>query len=179
MNFIGRLGCEQCTFTTETKVGLSVHKTRSHQNKLVITIEDYLKRFLDKIIIDKNGCWVWIGAKRRRNYGCMKIFGKMVPSHRFIYEYYNNEIDPNLTIDHLCRNTSCANPTHLEQVTIQENIQRGNGISVINSKKTHCNNGHPFSCFDNLRILSNGERRCKICERIRSRLYQQRRKKHE
>ena len=47
-------------------------------------------------------------------------------------------------VDHLCRNTSCVNPAHLEVVSISENAKRGlPGITnVWQASKTHCPRGH-------------------------------------
>jgi hypothetical protein len=36
------------------------------------------------------------------------------------------EIPDGLMLDHLCRNTACVNPSHLEPVTNSVNVQRGN-----------------------------------------------------
>lgn len=130
----------------------------------------YIGRFLKKIQVLDNGCWQWTGGKNLKNYGRFTYAGRLQPSHRFAYFYFYNEIDETLTIDHLCKNHSCVNPLHLEQVTIRENIFRGNGVSVINSQKTHCSKGHEFS-LDNVYIWKN-ERRCIKCSRIRCREYQ-------
>jgi len=66
-----------------------------------------------------------------------------------------------MTVDHLCRNTCCINPDHMEIVTLAENILRGNCPSAINSRKTHCKRGHKLS-GNNLLIFS-GKRQCRIC----------------
>ena len=144
-----------------------------------LNIENYVSLFLKKITINEKGCWIWTGATRRKGYGCLGIFGKLTASHRFIFEYFYNEINPKLTIDHLCRNTQCVNPKHLQEVSRKENIKRGKGMSVINSKKNTCNRGHPFYFYNNLRLEKDGERKCKICSRINARLYAQRKRSHE
>jgi len=117
-----------------------------------------MKKFLSKIRIEGN-CWVWYGSKDRQGYSRIQINKRSYIGHRLMYEYYHGDIDPNLTIDHLCRNHACVNPEHLEQVTLRENILRGDTIASHNSRKTHCPFGHEYSGTDN-----RGKRICKICK---------------
>lgn len=64
---------------------------------------------------------------------------------RFEAKFSPEPISDGLQIDHLCRNTWCVNPTHLESVTPKVNTLRSNAQSAINARKTHCNRGHPLS----------------------------------
>ncbi len=84
-------------------------------------------------------------------------------AHRWIYQYMVGEIPEGWTIDHLCRNTSCVNPDHLEAVTHKENVLRGFGPTALNARKTHCKNGHLLD-GDNLKVEDYGSRRCKLCQ---------------
>lgn len=65
------------------------------------------------------GCWNWLGGTSR-GYG---IF-RGVKAHRWSYEHLVGPIGEGMVIDHLCRNPSCVNPGHLEQVTVAENNRR-------------------------------------------------------
>jgi hypothetical protein len=71
-----------------------------------------------------------------------------------------------MQIHHRCENTRCVNPGHLEVVTQQENLRRGNGVSARNAAKSECKNGHPFDLF-NTYFDANGWRRCRACMRER------------
>lgn len=116
-----------------------------------------IERFWTKV--DKNGpdgCWLWKASTRRR-YGRYDCEGKSHGAHRFAYELLVGPIPEGLTLDHLCRNTLCVNPAHLEPVTVRENILRGR------DSKTHCKNGHRLS-GDNV-LIRNGRRRCRACGR--------------
>ena len=103
--------------------------------------EKQVLRFINKIKVF-NDCWVWIGSKTPNGYGTLNLFGKKHYAHRISYILYKKEIPKGLSIDHLCRNTSCVNPAHLEAVTHRENIRRG---KRYNRDKTHCKNGHEFT----------------------------------
>lgn len=64
-----------------------------------------------------------------------------------------------MTVDHLCRNTSCVNPAHLEAVTNKENTLRGLTVTAINAQKTACAAGHPYD------VCPNGTGTPHICRR--------------
>lgn len=71
-----------------------------------------------------DGCWLWEGALRG-GYGRVKLDGRTQAAHRASYELHVGPIPSGLVLDHLCRNRSCVNPAHLEPVTTEENIRRG------------------------------------------------------
>lgn len=124
------------------------------------------ERFWPKVRVGKTpqDCWVWIGARHFKGYG--SFCGK---AHRFSYELFKGPIPAGLTIDHLCRNTYCVNPEHLEAVTNRENILRGISPPAIFAKKTHCSKGHEFTPENTyIRNYKIG-RKCRICMSERSR----------
>ena len=85
------------------------------------------ERLTDKI--DARGdCWEWTAATGGKGYGygwCSND-KRMKGAHRLIWELLVGPIPEGLTLDHLCRNKLCVNPDHLEPVTHQVNILRGN-----------------------------------------------------
>lgn len=93
----------------------------------------------------------------------------VVGAHRVVYEELVGPIPDGLMLDHLCRVRHCVNPEHLEPVTNRENVLRGEGHSAKAARATHCLKGHPYA-GENLRILSNGWRRCRACHRERERI---------
>ena len=88
-----------------------------------------IKRFWSKV--DKTeGCWNWGACRTRTGYGTMTLtFGvgdyRKVYVHRIGFVLGGGRLRQGMTIDHLCRNRSCVNPAHLEQVTVRENSRRG------------------------------------------------------
>ncbi len=124
-----------------------------------------------RIIPEPNsGCWIWLGALRssRSQYGSCWFEGKQHATHILIYKLLKGEIPKKLQQDHLCRVRCCCNPDHLEPVTAQINILRGEGLAAINARKTHCPQGHTL-ISDNLVNLKTGERCCRTCTNDRAR----------
>jgi hypothetical protein len=114
-----------------------------------------------------DSCWEWQGAQAN-GYGVLWVDGRPQYVHRLVWTHLRDPIPDGLTLDHLCRNSACANPRHLEVVTHRENILRGTGVSAQHARKTHCKRGHEFTS-ENTRIETNGARRCLTCERARRR----------
>lgn len=122
------------------------------------------KRFFQKIVVDKKtNCWNWIGGKDQQGYGQGFYKGKRERVHRVIYALYKGKIPRGkiFQLDHLCRNHSCCNPSHLELVTPQINGLRGYGLQAINARKTDCKYGHTF------KPQKRGGRYCPTCDNLR------------
>lgn len=112
---------------------------------------------------NESGCWIWGGA-RSGEYGLFVIRGEKILAHRWAYEFARAEIPNGLVIDHLCRNTRCVNPWHLEPVTIAENTRRGESPMIVASRDNVCPRGH--SLEDAIVLLSGpqkGRRNCRSC----------------
>lgn len=93
--------------------------------------------------------------------------GRAVHVHRFIYSVLVGPVD-GLTLDHLCRNRRCANPAHLDPVSLAENVRRSWQTDTkrpsANALKTHCPQGHPYDEANTYRG-ANGARKCRACTR--------------
>lgn len=134
---------------------------------------DPIARFL-RLAEIRDGCWNWLGTTSRSNgpdrYPMFR--SKHYPrAHRYGYALLHGNIPAGLTIDHLCGNTLCVRPDHLEAVSNRENTIRGNNKGAQHHRQTHCTHGHPL-LGDNLRLLirSDGHpvrRVCRTCERER------------
>lgn len=110
------------------------------------------------------GCWTWTASTNGAGYGVLAMSrdGMKVLAHRFSYELAYGPIPPGLVIDHLCRNTRCVNPSHLEAVTQKVNNLRGGSPSSQQAKQTHCKRGHEFV----LERTPSGRRRCRRCHAL-------------
>ncbi len=69
-------------------------------------------------------CWAWRGYVGVNGYGQIGIRGKRYLAHRVVWQREHGSIPEGLELDHLCRNTICVNPNHLEPVTHRENSSR-------------------------------------------------------
>lgn len=129
--------------------------------------------------IDRSGgddaCWLWTGSKSTHGYGLRNHNGRNRLVHIIVYELSNGRVPKGLELDHLCRNTSCVNPRHLEAVTHRVNILRGDTFAAKHATKTHCPKGHPYD-DSNTRYRKCGRRACKKCSAERCRLWHAKRK---
>ncbi len=135
-----------------------------------------LCRWLSHIDFREDGCWVWMGSKNKRGYGKFGLLSRHNPTkrgitikaHHFLYEIMCGPIQNEL--DHLCRNPSCVNPRHLEDVTRIENLRRA-GMADGFSECQHRNDSKAiYYSQGNLR------RRCRICAREHTANYRRRKR---
>lgn len=131
-----------------------------------------LARIFSKIKVSNsrfyNGspCWEWTASKVQ-GYGNIRWDGKVRRAHRVLYAWIYGPIPHkghNQEIDHLCRNTGCVNPCHLELVTCQVNALRGTGMAARNIQKTHCPRGHEYAPENTLPCKDGKGRKCKQCK---------------
>lgn len=115
-------------------------------------------------------CWRWMGRPSSSGYGRIRLqAGGLMYAHRWSYEYHRSAIPTGLDLDHLCRNTWCVNPWHLEPVSHHVNILRGTSPAADNARKTHCIHGHRFSAANTYRRPDTGTRQCRACNMERQR----------
>lgn len=141
-----------------------------------------VKRFFRNLEpTDVDVCWKWDGSINKYGYGFFVVKkggkGKYIWSHRFSYELFIGEIPKGLVIDHLCRNRACANPYHLEPVSLVENLRRG--WEFVLKHGLIKNRGTPrlepgMKCRKGLHelvsdadIIQRKDRRCRKCSRAR------------
>jgi hypothetical protein len=141
------------------------------------------ERLLAFVERDPSGCWLWTACKSERGYGRIGVGGKALRAHRVAYEIFVGPIPDGLCLDHLCRNTSCVNPEHLEPVTCKVNVQRG--MAGQNKReaakaRTHCLLGHELTPENTLiRFSGHGAwrfRACRICHNEQTKAWRRRRK---
>lgn len=131
--------------------------------------EPFRARFWKKV--DKSdSCWNWTASTKGNGYGQVKHPDRKSPmfAHRVSYELEAGVIPEGMTIDHLCGNTLCVNPDHMEVVTGRVNTLRNSSPPSINARKSHCPRGHELVAEN---LVKDRGRRCKQCHRDKMRAY--------
>lgn len=114
-----------------------------------------------------DGCWEWTSADNGSGYCTFWTGEAKRYVHRISYEMARGPIPHGHELDHTCRNRRCVNPDHLEPVTHQVNLLRGDTVNARYARRTACNYGHPLS-GSNLHIKVDGSRSCRTCGRERA-----------
>lgn len=103
-------------------------------------------------------CWEWTRATAGFGYGIIRVGGtpgRLVMTHRLVWELTNGPIPDGLCVLHSCDNPPCCNPAHLHLGTKADNMrerrERGRANPRREPRKV-CRNGHP-----------KGPGRCPVC----------------
>ena len=132
------------------------------------------QRFWEKVgdHSDSSVCWLWAGGFTRGShgkatYGTFYDGTKTVYAHRFAYELLVGPIPEGTTLDHVkakgCTSTLCVNPSHLESVSVRENILRGDSFAALEARQVCCLRGHIFNEANT--YMYQGQRCCRACNR--------------
>lgn len=126
-------------------------------------------------------CWEWTaGRYSNTGYGQFgrRVGGKWIPTnaHRIAYELYVGPIPEGTELDHLCRNRGCVKvladgrgPAHLEPVTRQVNMLRGEHPSALAVRTNRCKRGHEYTPENTILRADSPSRQCRECKNIHQR----------
>src|SRR5215470_43505 len=164
-----KIGADDATDSSKSleESWVSSHGARVTEQRIPLRIRKRLR------LHEATGCWIWTGGRTSSGYGSVSRHGRNTTAHRAVYELARGQVPDGLVVDHLCRNSLCCCPDHLEVVTNQENVRRGDAAWINGDRqrsKSHCLQGHPLS-GDNLYTTPDGSRQCRTCKRERNRRY--------
>lgn len=133
-----------------------------------VTIDDYIAL---KSKRNKHGCLLWYGKVNKQGYPELTKSQAAKTGFWLVYHYTwaqanGRRCAPDMTLDHTCEVRNCIEPSHLEEVTLRENLMRGDTLAAKNAAKTHCPKGHPYDT-----VNVNGDRGCKTCQAEATRRY--------
>lgn len=125
---------------------------------------------LERLVPTIDGCLVWPHAQNSKGYGQVSIDGTVVLVHRLALLVRDGAIPAGYVSDHTCHDPAtcpgrecihrlCANPEHLEPVTVAENSRRGH-----QQNRSTCKRNHPLSTRHR---AGKDVRCCRTCERER------------
>lgn len=122
-------------------------------------------------------CWNWTASIRKDGYGRFRVNNnKMDQAHRVSLVLIKKKIPKGMWVDHICRNRSCVNPSHLRIVTPKQNsTENSNGWGCVNASKKFCKRGHILE-GENLMKSRLPTRKCRICNNINQNLLKKRKK---
>ena len=90
-----------------------------------------LQRLMSRTKTNENGCYIWTGPhtkRRKRPYGTFSVlmYGKIKTQyvHRWVWLLECDDIPPNHCVHHICNESLCINPEHLECMTREEHIRK-------------------------------------------------------
>jgi hypothetical protein len=119
-------------------------------------------------------CWIWTGSKDAAGYGLCFLRGKTERIHRVMYALHVGPVPRGIEarrhaqVHHVCRNTSCCNPSHLQLVSQRINVLEGISPPAVNILKTHCKRGHVLERRKDGTAID-----CRICDSQRKKARKQ------
>lgn len=80
-------------------------------------------------------CWEWSGQLNAGGYG---VAGGPL-AHRRVYALFFREIPESYHLHHVCGNTRCVNPRHMQIIAPEIHGAMSKGL------RTHCSKGHEYT----------------------------------
>lgn len=109
--------------------GAHYYRWKRYGDPLAVPIwgSDWQSRFWSHVTKNPDpGCWIYDTESGYATFDYTEDGERYRnAAHRLAYELEVGPIPEGLVLDHLCTNTRCVKPAHLEPVTTRENLERG------------------------------------------------------
>lgn len=101
-----------------------------HQSNefIKLTVEEVAIHYNRPIVVNEEGCWLWLGATDRRGYA---RFGGTTLVHGAVWRMAGFECIGDVELCHKCANRNCINPDHLYVGTHWQNMQDAAAAGVM------------------------------------------------
>lgn len=117
---------------------------------------------------NKNDCWNWMGARKPKGYGNVRIDKKYMLSHRVAFALANGQIPKGFMVCHVCDNPSCCNPSHLMLGTCKSNaadmLIKNRQKDIIYAARGEKNGNSKLTSSDVVKIRRLYERGAKLTD---------------
>jgi hypothetical protein len=98
--------------------------TRTKPTNIEIN-EATLARFIDRVTLDEDGCWLWTGPPGHDGYGQFMVNYKNLGAHVFSYlAFVADVVEASKDVLHACDKKLCVTPQCLSQDTREENVRQ-------------------------------------------------------
>jgi DNA-binding XRE family transcriptional regulator len=108
------------------------------EEAMVQIIERELVHFNQKQIrykINENSCWICISHSLYNRYPTLRVNGRYIKMHRYIYMRFRGPIPRGLCVLHACDNPACINPAHLWLGTHRDNMKDAARKGRLNGRR--------------------------------------------
>lgn len=137
------------------------------------------QRFAERYTINPiTGCWNWMGSINGKGYAYLWVpdeirnekrpgKGRTLQAYRLGWVWKYGPVPRGSDLHHICQNTICVNPDHLEVITRSDHMRKADTICGKNLLKTQCPKGHPYDKENTYTPPNRKARFCRRCERER------------